>query len=406
MTDTKKNIAVEFFRKNLLLISALTLSIILMFVFKNNNVTSLLNEKTTFLSNFELIDFKPLFGGQPLTNEEVFHFLMHNQIPVNGKNDRVLKIQERSPSVYSYNIRTADYKEELGSYKNFLKYLQVTEAEKKAIDKVLHECGKELNENILKGNEDELAISPRLVSIRQKTLIKLFSYLSEIRPSLTDEIFPPGYLRRKHMTEMTAMRNKPEKFLILTPDTVVVAEVKNSNGNNKARNEISVTLNSREKGGVSLEVLTDNHKDSNNLGIEWYKILPTHSKIVFNESRVSAEEDSLQNYLKLATDMVKQIQITINSGSHTISLRHENGNSRFSITSEEGLHKLEKMLNSDFNFANFSNISDLEGIGSLIDSISRNYEKEDSAEWVAKMNELIKKWGKKNAPAKKNNKEK
>ncbi len=409
MTDKKKNILTELLRKNSLLISALALSVILMFVFKKNNVTSILNDKSTFLSNLELIDFRPLFDDKTLTNEEVFHFLMHNQIPLDGKKDRVLKIQERSPSVYSYNIRTADYKKELDSYENFLSYLRVTDDEKKEIDKILHECGGELSTNILKGNKDELAISPKLVSIRQKTLIKLFSYLSEIRPSLTDKVFPPDYLHRKHMEEIALAHSAPERFLILTPDTVVIAERKNTLGNtlaDKGKNQISVTVSDEGEATVKMEICDTNQNENDSLGIEWYKILPTHSKIVFTESGVTLGEDSLTNYLKQATALIKQFDIKIffDSTNQEISWRGKNDANRIMFNSAAGLQHLEKMFNSGFNFGEFANVDELERIGTMIDSLTRAYDGNDSVEWAAKMNEAIKEFEKRYSASEKEEK--
>lgn len=396
MTENKKNTVSNFLRKNLLLFSALFLSVILMFVFKTNNVNPLLDGKSAFLSKFELIDFQPLFGGNALTNEEAFNFLMLGQIPVDEKNDRVLKIQERSPSVYSYNIRTADYKKELGSYAGFLAYLHVNEKENKKINDILSDCRKELSENILEGSEKELAISPQLISIRQKYLIKLFAYLSEIRPSLTNEIFPAGYFEEKPLEKISVTQSNPEKFVVLTPDTVVIAEIKKETGKvseKETDGKINVTVNNDRETAVNL-VLCDSDDGQDNFAIEWFKILPTHSKIVFNESGITIGEDSLANYLKLATDIMRKMEITVNvdSGGQSFSVRTGNGNNGFLFNSAEGISELEKVFGSDFDFSNVSNFTDLNELSLLIDSLTENFEKADSAKWVRNMNTLFKKF--------------
>ena len=414
MKTEKKNIVPEFFRKNSLLLSALFLSIVLMFVFKKNNVSSLLNENSAFLSNFELINFKPLFAERTLTDEEIFHFLMYNQIPVDPQKGKALKIQERSPGVYSYSIREGSYKNEFESYAGFLDYLKVTENEKEKIDEILRECGTELNENILKGNEEELAISPELISIRQKTLIKLFSYLSEIRPEFTNKIFPSDYLQRKQTEKLAATQSAPEKFVILTPDTVVIAKTKISSAHSPLSAErtdngkISVTVTDDGESAIKLEVCGSAQKDSNDFGIEWFKILPTHSKIVFNNSAIGFGEDSLVNYLRLATDMMKRIDIKIkvDSAKHTISLLSDNNENGFHHNSAEGFAELEKMFNNDFNFGNFSQLNDLKELGSLIDSLAEKYEGADSAEWMENMNKLFKNLESKYSQPEQNKKEK
>jgi hypothetical protein len=144
------------------------------------------------------------------------------------------------------------------------------------------------------------------------------------------------------------------------------------------------------------------------LGIEWYKILPTHSKIVFNKAGVTLGEDSLTAYLRLATDMITNIgiKVSVDPNGQTFTLQSKDGENQFSFNSAEGLSELGKIFGSGFNFTSFAGFANIDEFGSLLDSISENYEKVDSAKWVNDMNELLKKLGRDHQTSEKTKKEK
>ncbi len=222
MKNSSENIEKTFLKKYLPIFPIIILTILLMILFhyKKDNVSNLIEKGKKDLVSFYMENLRPIFSSSQITNEDIFNFALYRTIPIDKQNDKVLVVSDKNNNQQIFEIKKLPYNKNTENYKKFVEYMELNEKEKEKVDSILNSYKKEISLSILMNDNKTLAINPKLAELQKVITLDLLNYLLKINPDLADKRFKIP--KNVNFQEIISLSKKlhDNQYIFITPDTI------------------------------------------------------------------------------------------------------------------------------------------------------------------------------------------
>lgn len=207
------------------------LTVLLMFYFKDNRGAfgEIVTKSKDDLLALYTENLRPLIFGTDITNEDVFNFALYQTLPIDKKENKLLKISEVDQETY-YEVIPSSYKAGTENYENFVKFMMLDTEQKNKLDSILNSYRGELSETIFTDGANTLAINSRLSDLQKAVLTDIAAFARNAnKPQLsslfgTDSIFWDSPKTYNLVDEIR--KDTTNEFLIIAPDTAFTSYLK------------------------------------------------------------------------------------------------------------------------------------------------------------------------------------
>lgn len=405
------------------------LTIALMFYFKENHGDFgeiVVKGKDDLLSLYTE-NLQPLLFGTDITNEDVFNFALYQTLPIDKKQNKVLKVTEENGST-SYQVIPSTYKKNTENYDNFVKYMNFNTSQKAELDSILESYQPELSGAVLTNEKNTVAVSPRLANLQKAILTDIAAFARETnKPKLTallggkDIAFLDSPKALDLVDEIK--KDTTKDYLVIAGDTAFTSRLEFDNQElSKKMAELHNKIAANESNAAKIKVKALNSKSAwNNASAssisKRYKYSQSDTGYTYSYTMPKFVED--YNLDKEAFDSLtislNKLKTELNNISFNFDLDSLSKSLKFDLQAVEGDTSLRN-INFEFNFKNLGEIinksiesatkgktdeSYWERFGMEMDSLAKEMVKykEDSvkinAEMLKKIKELKKKKDKK-----------
>lgn len=398
--SNNNNKYIEFFKKYLLIVSLVLLSIILMtlFRYKKMDINRLITTGKKTLAAFYSNNLQPLFVNNEISEEDVFNFAVYQSLPIDKSNNKVLHVSNEDDSSLAYEIKPAAFNPETKNYQRFADYLELNEEEKDIADSILNVYKKEIYKSVLT-NDNTVAVNPKLSELQKAALADILSFAQKVNKEKAYKLFSEQIDLYKNKSVMnyisSAIEMPKDEFIFITPDTAFKAigsvptekfekEIEKLHQNNKLDYEklknykydfhFYTREDKRDKN------LSDRHKDH---AIKLFKPDSNLIRIVIpvpDIPELNFVKDSIRIKLDKTAAMLRNININLN-GRQKDRAEHrvprpprppqDDENSEFSFSFEDPT----PLINQAMKILSDKKITDWEEFGHKMDSLARNYAK-------------------------------
>jgi len=363
ISGDKKN-----FKKYLPAAFLVVLTISLMLFFKENrgDFGELVDKGKDDLVSLYTENLQPLLFGTDITNEDVFNFALYQTLPIDKKQNKVLRISEKDGNTF-YQVVPSTYKDGTENYENFVKYMGFNETQKTKLDSILESYQPELAEAVLTDEKNTVAISPRLSDLQKAILTNVAAFARDTNKPKFASLFGGrdfAFLDSRKAFDLVneIKRDTAKDYLIIAKDTAFTSELEFNNKEleNKIA-ELSKKMTSVNSSGrkIKVEAKSDSktwpvppqspkklNYSSSDTGYAYTYTLPD---IITKDSDFDkAAFDSL----KIALNALKE---ELNNISFNLDLDSLHKSLKFDMQTIEGDTALRNM-NFEFNFENLGEI--------------------------------------------------
>ncbi len=200
------------------------LTITLMFYFKDNRGAfgEIVTKSKDDLFALYTKNLKPLLFGTEITNEDVFNFALYQTLPIDKKENKLLKISEVDQETY-YEVIPSSYKAGTENYENFVKFMMLDANQKNKLDSILNSYRGELSEAIFTDGANTLAINSRITDLQKAVLTDIAAFAKDAnKPQLSsllggDLVFLDSHSSYDLVEEIR--KDTSRQFVIIAPDT-------------------------------------------------------------------------------------------------------------------------------------------------------------------------------------------
>lgn len=372
------------FKKFIPAVFLVALTIALMFYFKENrgDFGELVEKSKDDLLTLYTQNLQPLLFGTDITNEDVFNFALYQTLPIDKKQNKMLRISEENGTT-SYQVMPSSYKEGTENYDNFVKYMGFNKTQKAKLDSILESYQPELAEAILTDGKNTVAVSPRLINLQKAILTDIAVFAREVdRPKLSSLLGGKDfafldYPRTYEFIEETK-KDTAKDYLVITEDTAFTSRLEfnasefekqiaalNKEMSSLAKEPVRIKVKAikpPEAPGVPSVTPLKNKYFTSDTGYSYSYTLPEFN---FDSDFDSEEMDSLRITLENLREELSSISFNFDIDSLSKSLK-------FDMKSLEG----DTLRNINFEF-NFENLGEI--INRSIESATKN--EDDEAYW-------------------------
>lgn len=211
-----------------ILLAALT--VLLMFYFKDNRGAfgEIVTKSKDDLLALYTENLKPLLFGTDITNEDVFNFALYQTLPIDKKENKLLKISEEDQETY-FEIIPSSYKAGTENYENFVKYMMLDNQQKIKLDSILNSYRGELSETIFTDGVNTLAVNSRLADLQKAVLTDIAAFARDANKPQLNSLFGGDFVfwdSHKTINLVDEIRkDTTRQFLIIAPDTVFTSHL-------------------------------------------------------------------------------------------------------------------------------------------------------------------------------------
>ncbi len=381
----KKFFGFEKVRKYFPFILLVFLTISLMFFFKHNKkgIGKIIEDGKNNLLSFYAENLKPLLYQTEISDEDVFNLALYNTLPLDKGRNKILEISGNQSGTNTFVIKTTSYNPNTKNYNTFIKYMQMTEAEKGKVDSILNAYKKEIYSSIFVNEKNTYALNPNLGEIQQAVLADIVTFAQKVNKSKSRELFAEhfDYNDKNDLANiiLSAKKISQNEYILITPDTVARSyfqwdqEKFNKHLNDIERKEIEIdpsvlNLNIQFQGtnvkqiGKKMPLPNDItfNTDSNSFKI----VIPVESMYL-----PKSIQEKVRIKLNEAADKMRNIHIKFREGRNS----GKKSTMAFNSESQEMIINPYEIVNQTMEMLSKSGLRDLEKIGLQMDSLSRKF---------------------------------
>lgn len=376
-------------------------TVVLMFYFKENrgDFGELVDKGKDDLLALYTENLQPLLFGTDITNEDVFNFALYQTLPIDKKENKVIKISEEDGNT-NYQIVPSTYIEGTENYEKFVKYMAFTETQKAELDSILGSYQPELAGAVLTDEKNTVAISPRLADLQKAILTDIAAFAREANKPRLASLFGGkdfAFLDSKKALNLVneIKRDTTGEYLVIAKDTAFTSRLEFNNKELKSKiSELNEKLTSVNSEGKKIKVEASSSdkpwkipakpkKSKYPMSDTGYTYSYTLPDILADDYGIDKQAfDSLKISLNSLKEKLHNISFNLNLDSLNKSLK-------FDLQTLEGDTTLRNM-NFEFNFENLGEI-----INRSIESATKGEQNESYWEQFGKdmdslANEMVK----------------
>ncbi|MBL1212368.1 MAG: hypothetical protein HND52_03300 [Ignavibacteriae bacterium] len=218
MESKSKYLIKKFSPYAILLIAAAAL---MLYFKKNNTLNEFIVEGKSSLVKYYTENLKPLFFKTEITNEDVFNFALHKNIPVDKENKKLLQINSDEESGKSFTIKPGVWKSATNNFEKYVNYLELNKKQIVELDSILELYKEDIYTSILLDDSNTIAVSPNIYHLQKAAYgdILRFTELLGIdngTVSLKDE----EVFNHEKVMNLINEKNKSNEFIVFAEDTV------------------------------------------------------------------------------------------------------------------------------------------------------------------------------------------
>lgn len=212
----------NFIKKILPYAVLLIITAALMLFFKQSDkLNEYMVEGKSSLIEYYTENLKPLFFKTEITNEDVFNFALHKNIPVDKENKKLLQINSDEENGKSFMIKPGVWKSKTNNFEKYVNYLELNKKQIADLDSILTLYKEDLYTSILLDDSNTVAVSPNIYHLQKAAygdILRFTELLKKDKASLTDkneEVFD-----HEKVMNLINEKNKSNEFIVFAEDTV------------------------------------------------------------------------------------------------------------------------------------------------------------------------------------------
>ena len=371
----------------------LLVTVILMIYFKQNkSLESYVIEGKSNLINYYTENLKPLFFKTEITNEDVFNFALHKNIPVDKVKNDLLQINNEDERGNSFEIKPGVWKAGTKNFNKYVNYLNLNKSEVSRLDSILTLYKDDLYTSILLDDSNTIAVSPNIYHLQKAIYADIFQFTE----TLKHEQKGKDQDKRSAASNYNMVVSKyekmhPNEFIIFAQDTIFESECEYDKEKLKARlwevkgnieelkNEMK-NADFKEKYKVDAFPTKDlksvNEKLVYEISSDIKKVyvpkaftssinIPDLGEIRFE---IDKSSDAInEDKIKLKTDSLLNNLVISISGSIDNALSS-------SFNFDFNIDEIDDVTNESLNFLESSDLEDWSKFGLKVDSLARSFE--------------------------------
>ncbi len=227
MDKTKGNNFLEILKNYglYIAITIITIGLLIFFKYNQKDVENLLKNSKDNLLAFYTQNLKPLATRTNLTNEDVFNFALHNNLPLDKNEQKVLQLGMNEESGNNtFEIKPVAINPDTKNYEKFIQYLRLNGQQIKELDSVLNNYKKEIYTSVLLNDHNTVAVNPKISIVRDAVVTDLIDFAKKINYTRVKKDIPE-YVNLEEKKIKSSIKNvlnaEMKDFIVFTPDTVV-----------------------------------------------------------------------------------------------------------------------------------------------------------------------------------------
>ena len=403
-------------------LTALTLVLMIYFKLSEQGYSTLKSHGENLIDKYAG-NLSPLFVNSELNEEDIFNFALYDKLPIDKKENRILKLESDLYGNDNYTISMQDTIPASNNLDHYKYRLGLSSREENDIDSILNGYKEDLYSSILLADRNSVAIDPKISLLHKAIGADIYKFALDKKSALETGKNNYNDLVTNRDKLIAGLRkdseNKPDDFIFITPDTVFSHKFK-IDKKEFAENLDSFEAAKKEKEAPlpkTYKFLTQAKTDEVN------KAITTASNVDFAFDAKSQKltipstafiNESLPNYdsLKWSLDNLSEdlenFKFALSSSENGLKLMFggDKGNVRENVEINFNFDKLGEFIAKTVSAATEASSADWEKFGSKMDSLSNTLSalEQDSTAFIQlkKVSEEIKK-AKQNMKKQKNN---
>ena len=194
----------------------------LMLFFKQSDaLNEYVVEGKSSLIKYYTENLKPLFFRTEITNEDIFNFALHKNIPVDKENKKLLQINDDEENGKSFTIKPGVWKSETNNFEKYVNYLELNKNQIADLDSILTLYKEDLYTSILLDDSNTVAVSPNIYHLQKAAygdILRFTELLKKDKASIAgknEEVF-----NHEKVMKLINEKNKSNEFIVFAEDTV------------------------------------------------------------------------------------------------------------------------------------------------------------------------------------------
>lgn len=205
--------------------------VLMLFLRSNPNFfDSIIEEQKSKLAGLYTENLKPLFITAGLTNEDIFNFALHRELPLDKEKGQYLYLGTNENGSDYFEIKTASRSNTKDDFQKFIAALELNENQKDQIDSILESYADDMEAQVLVNENNTVAISPKLWNYNKAIFADVMAFAKECSGDQIAKIVPAGfqYIDKPKLFEIAQVVKaaSDSDYIFMTPDTIFIESFK------------------------------------------------------------------------------------------------------------------------------------------------------------------------------------
>lgn len=215
------------FKKYAPVFAAVILTVAFMLFYKYNlsDVDKIVKEQGNDLLAYYTQNLKPLFVNTRLNADDVFNFAFNRVVPLDREKNQYLSIGMNENGKEYFEIRNNLDVKNLHSKGEFVSKMDLTENQRKDFDQILTRYAKNLESQVVLGEDNAIGVNENLWTLNRAIAANVLQFAENASKKNLHKIITPAFnfVSNSKVDDLIhfAVNNKSNKYVLLTPDTIV-----------------------------------------------------------------------------------------------------------------------------------------------------------------------------------------
>jgi len=203
----------------------LTAALMLFYKYNLSDVDKIVKESESNLLSYYTKNLKPLFVNTRLDADDVFNFAFNRIVPLDREKNQYLSIGVNESGKEYFEIRNNLDIKTLHSKIDFVNKLNLDQKQKEEFDNILNSYTKNLESQVVLGEDNAIGVNENLWNLNRAIVANVLQYAENTSKTNLHQIISPvfNFVRNPKVDDLIqfAVNNKSNKYVLLTPDTIV-----------------------------------------------------------------------------------------------------------------------------------------------------------------------------------------
>lgn len=215
------------FKKYAPVFAAVILTVAFMLFYKYNlsDVDKIVKEQGSDLLAYYKQNLRPLFINTRLDADDIFNFAFNRVVPLDREKNQYLSIGMNENGKEYFEIRNNLDVKNLHSKGDFVSKMDLNENQRKEFDQILTRYSKNLESQIVLGENNAIGVNENLWTLNRAIVANVLQFAENASKKNLHQIITPAFnfVSNSKVDDLInfAVNNKSNKYVLLTPDTIV-----------------------------------------------------------------------------------------------------------------------------------------------------------------------------------------